>query len=290
MAGDNKKSMDPAVLAAIITVVGGIVVALITVLGNKLPSSVPPTATPFPTWTDMPTATITLTPVPTDTVPAGEPSSTPAPDTPTPQPTATIVPPVIGDDWANNCISALWQPYPNIQTEQKDGCLVPLVDKFYTANGHLAFSYSAKVQGAETHGLFAQLPASGTVSLKFHLTDVTKGEILIGIFSSPDVNTDGVVLVVPSGKDVKQQRMLVRTMPNKNTFSQSSGPLTSSSATYDVAFTFDSGNISVKLQNNQINLGTVKISSPDKWLFIGYQAYNGVNNLQADFFNLSVQK
>lgn len=289
MAGDNKKSMDPAVLAAIITVAGGIIIALITTFANR-PAPVPPTATPFPTWTNVPTSTITLTAVPTDTVPAGEPSSTPAPDTPTPQPTDTPAPPVIGDDWANNCISALWQPYPNLQTEQKDGCLVPPVDKFYTANGHLVFSYSAKVQGAETHGLFAQLPSNGRVSLKFHLTDVTKGEILIGIFSSPDVNTDGVVLVVPSGKDVKQQHMLLRTMPNKNTFSQTSGQVASSSATYDVAFTFDSGNISVKLQNNQINLGSVKISAPEKWLFIGYQAYNGVNNMQADFFNLSVQK
>jgi hypothetical protein len=288
MAGDNKK-MDPAVLAAIITVVGGIIITLITTFANR-PAPVPPTATPFPTWTDVPTATITSTPVPTDTVPVGEPSSTPAPDTPTPQPSNTPAPPVIGDDWANNCISARWQPFPNIQTEQKDGCLVPLVDKFYTANGHLAFSYSAKVQGAETHGLFAQLPPNGTASLKFHLTDVTKGEILIGIFSSADVNSNGVVLVIPSGKDVKQQRMLLRTMPNKNTFSQTSGAISSSSATYDAAFTFDSGNISLKLQNNQINLGSVKISAPEKWLFIGYQAYNGVNNLQADFFNLSVQQ
>ncbi len=242
-------------------------------------------------WTDAPTATITLTPVPTDTTLPGTPSSTPAPDTPTPQPTATIAPPVIGDDWANNCISAVWQPYPNnLQTEQKDGCYVPLVDKFYTANGHLAFTYSDRVQGAEIHGLFAQLPSNGTVRLKFHLTDVTKGEILIGIFSSADVNSNGVLLVIPSGKDVKQQRMLLRTMPNKNTFAQTSGAITSASATYDVAFTFDSGNINVKLQNNQINLGSVKISSPDKWLFVGYQAYNGVNNLQADFFNLSVQQ
>lgn len=289
MAGDNKKSMDSAVLAAIITVAGGIIVAIITTFANR-PAPVPPTATPFPTWTDAPTATMTFTPAPTDTVPAGQPSSTPAPDTPTPQPTDTPAPPVIGDDWANNCISAVWQPYPKIETQQKDGCYQQLVDKFYTANGHLAFSYSDKVQGAEIHGLFAQLPSNGAVSLKFHLTDVTKGEVLIGIFSSPDVNSNGVFLVIPSGKDVKQQRMLLRTMPNKNTFSQTSGPVASSSATYDVAFTFDSGNITVKLQSDQINLGSVKISSPDKWLFIGYQAYNGVNNLQADFFNLSVQK
>ncbi len=289
MAGDNKKSMDPAVLAALVTVLGGIIIALINVWSNR-PASVPATATPFPTWTDVPTATITFTPVPTDTVPAGQPSSTPAPDTPTPKPTDTPAPPVIGDDWSNNCISAVWQPYPKIDTQQKDGCYKQLVDKFYTSNGHLAFTYSDRVSAAEIHGLFAQLPSNGTVSLQFHLTDVTNGEVLIGIFSSPDVNSNGVLLVIPSGKNVTKQRMLVRTMPNKNTFAQSNGPVASSSATYDATFTFDSGNINVKLQNNQINLGSVKIGSPDKWLFVGYQAYSGTNSLQADFFNLSVQK
>ena len=290
MAGDNKKSIDPAVLAAIITVVGGIIVTLITTFANR-PASVPPKVTPFPTWTDVPTATITFTPVPTDTVPAGQPSSTPAPDTPTPQPTDTPAPPVIGDDWANNCISVVWQPYPNnIQTQQKDGCYVPPVDKFYTANGHLTFAYSDRVQGAEIHGLFAKIPADGIVSLKFHLTDVTKGEVLIGIFSAPDANLNGVFLVVPSGKDLQQQRMLIRTMPDKKTFSQTNGPVVSSTTTYDAIFDYDSGKVIVKLKSGQYNLGSVKVVSAEKWLFIGYQAYNGTNNLQADFFDLAVQK
>src|ERR1044071_1875060 len=136
----NKRSIDPAIIAALIGVMGTVCVTAVTLYVNYFgPRPPSPTAIVQPTWTvAVPaTATIANTPVPTDTVPVGEPSSTPAPDTPTPQPTFTSAPPVIGDDWANNCISALWQPYPNIQTEQKDGCLVPLVDKFYTANGHL---------------------------------------------------------------------------------------------------------------------------------------------------------
>jgi len=286
MSGDKKKSLDPAVLAAIITVAGGIIITVITTYKPSLPQ---PTATPFPTWTNVPTATITDTPKPTDTVPAGDATSTPAPATATMEPSFTPPPPVIGADWANNCISALWKPFPDIQVQQKDGCLVQLVDKFYTSGGHLAFTFNDHVSAAQISGLFAQLPSDGTASLKFHLTNITKGEVLIGIFSTPDVNSNGFFLVMPSGKSLNEQRMLIRTMPNKNTFAQSSGPVKSSSATYDVSFDFNSGNVKVKVQNNQINLGTVPLVSGEKWLFIGYQAVTGTNNLQADFFDLARQ-
>jgi len=288
MSGDTKRSMDPAVLAAIITVVGGIVVTLITTFANR-PTALPD-PTVVPTWTVAPTATMADTPVPTDAVAAGEPTSTPAPDTPTPEPTFTPTPPPIGADWANNCISGLWKPYPpSITAEQKDGCIVQLVDKFYTTEGRLAFTFSERVSGAQIYGLFAPLPTDGTASIKFKLKSVIKGEVLIGIFAAPDVNSDGLFLVIPEGKGLDEQRMLIRTMPNKKTFAQTGQPIASASAEYDAFFDFNSGNVTVKLKDNQVNLGTVTVVSSEKWLFIGYQVLNGTNNVQAEFFDLAVQ-
>ncbi len=288
MSGENKKSMDPAVLAAIITVAGGIIITLITTFANR-PARLPdPTA--VPTWTVVPTSTIADTPVPTDTVAVGEPTSTPAPDTPTSEPTFTPTPPPIGADWANNCISSLWKVYPpSIPVQHQDGCMLQLVDKFYTTNGRLAFTYADRVSGAEIHGLFAQLPADGTASLKFKLTSVSKGEVLIGIFSAPDVNADGLFLVIPEGRSINEQRMLIRTTANNKTFSQTGEPLTSASAEYDAFFDFNSGNVTVKLKNGQVNLGTVTVVSSEKWLFLGYQVLNGTNNLQAEFFDLAIE-
>jgi hypothetical protein len=289
MSGDNKKSIDPAVLAAIITVAGGIIVALITTFANR--PAAQPNPTSYPTWTNVPTATITDTPKPTDTVPAGEPSSTPAPDTATPQPTDTPAPPAIGADWVNNCISAVWKPYPaSIQVDQKDGCLVQPVDKFYTSGGHLAFTFAERVSGAQVFGLFAQLPSDGTAGLQFHLSDLTKGDVLVGIFPQPDVNSNGMVLRIPASKDLQQQRMLIQTMPGFKTFAQTNGAVVSSSATYDVLFDFNNGNVNVKLKSGQINLGTVPLVSADKWLFVGYQVPNGTSSIKADFFDLAVQK
>ncbi|HLO32937.1 MAG TPA: hypothetical protein VK249_27580, partial [Anaerolineales bacterium] len=284
----EKKSLDSSIIAALIGVVGTIIVTLITLNANR--PTPQPQATPFPTWTVPPTATITNTPVPTDTVPAGDPSSTPAPETPTPEPSVTPAPPEIGADWVNNCISGRWVVYGlSLQPDQENGCLIRPVDKFYTSSGHLAFTFADRVSSAQIYGLFAQLPADGTASLKFHLTEVSKGEVLIGIFSEPDANSRGMFLVIPSGNDVKKQKMLIRTMPNKDTFAQSNGPISSDSATYDVVFDYNEGSVSVKLKNNQINLGSVPMSSPNKWLFLGYQVLNGTNHLQADFFDLSVQ-
>ncbi len=283
----NKRSMDPSIIAALIGVIGTITVTLITVYANR-PAPQPPTTLPV-TWTIPPTATIANTPVPTDTVPAGEPSSTPAPDTPTPEPTFTPTPPPIGDDWVNNCISARWMLYPaNLQPEQENGCLKP-IDAFYTSGGRLAFTFSDTVPSAQFYGLFAQLPSDGTASLKVHLIEVSKGEVLIGIFAEPDISSKGMFLVIPAGNNLRKQKMYIRTMPNKNTFAQTNGPLESDSATYDASFDFNGGNVVVKLKNNQINLGSVPLSSPNKWLFLGYQVFNGTNSLRAEFLDLSVQ-
>lgn len=288
MSANNKKSIDPAVLAAIITVAGGIIVTLISTFGSKLPVAEP---TPIPPTAVIYTDTVAPTVAPTDTVPAGDATSTPEPptDTPQPLPTATLIP--AGADWSQNCISSVWTPYPSTIVASADdkGCLLQPVDKFYTSGGRLAFTFNERINGAQTYGLFVQLPSDGTASLQFHLTQLMKGEIWIGIFSSPDANSNGTILVLPSGRGLDEQRMLLKKMPGQDFFSETDGPVISPSATYNVFFDFNSGTINVKLQNNQINLGTVPVISPDKWLFIGYQVLNGTNSLQADFFDLVIQ-
>jgi hypothetical protein len=289
MSGENKKSIDSAVLAAIITVSGGIIVALITTFANRptplQPTPIPPTAVVY-------TETVAPTVIPTDTVPAGDPSSTPEPptETPTIAPTATFLP--AGVDWSQNCISTLWMPVPaSIAVSSDDkGCLIQPVDKFYTTGGKLGFSFSDKVNSAQIYGLISQLPSDGTASLNFHLSQVNKGDILIGIFAEPDVNSSGVILVIPAGKSLDEQRMLLKRMPGQKFFAESNNPVTSSSATYDATFDFNSGSVNVKVRNKQINLGTVQVVSANKWLFVGYQAVTGTNSLQAEFYDLVVQK
>lgn len=283
MSGE-KKSMDSAVLAAIITVAGGIIVTLITTFANR-PSPQPPVPTVVSTWTNVPTATITNTPVPTDTVPAGEPTSTPAPPTATIAPSDTPAPPALGEDWANGCISALWQIVPaGAQTQQENGCLQQPVGDFTASNGRFSFLVNRKFSSAQANGMFAPLSGEGTVSLKVHLDILDKGEIWIGLFAEPSIDSQGVIMVIPAG-DVQKRLFVMKTMPGQSKAAQTQ-QFNQNSAVYDVKFTYNVGTVAVSAMNNGVVFNAVPVPSGKKWLFIGYQAANGVNGVGASFFDL----
>ena len=248
------------------------------------PTPVPPTAVIF-------TETVAPTAEPTHTVPAGDPTSTPEPATPTPEPlpTATLIP--IGADWLENCISSLWRPYPSDITADSDdkGCLVQPVGRFYTTTGKLAFSYDDRASNPQIYGMFARLPPDGIARVDLRLTTVSKGEILVGVFASPDVISDGVLVAIPASNDVtKRQKFIMRTMPGQRRFAESA-ELSADPPVYDVFFDYTSGSITVMLFDDQVELGTVSLLSGEKWLFLGYQALNGTNTLQAAFENLVIQ-
>jgi len=290
MTNNSSRKIDPTIIAALIGVCGTITVTLITLFAsnlNRQPTLPSPTA--LVAFTETATATLTATAVPTDTVPPGEPTSTPAPATDTPLPTFTPIPPVpLGQDWGIGCISSLWVVYPPTQTSTENGCLVPPVDKFYVSSGKLAFTYAESVASAEVHGLFAKLPTSGRLSLNMDLDEVSNGEIWVGVLGAPDVNSNGAMLVIPEGNNLDNTKMFLKAMPGQRLFSQSSKPIESNSGVYDLFFEFDSGEVSVRVQNGQVELGTISALSAERWLFIGYQAFNGPNRLKAEFFNLVI--
>ncbi len=286
----EKRNLDPnVVIVAVIGLVGTIVAALIGVYGNRgstpQPTAIPPTAVFY-------TNTVPSSPVPTDTVRAGDPTSTPEPPTPTsePLPTATIIP--VGADWLQNCISTDWVPYPSsidVGSDDK-GCLIQPVGKFYTTTGRLAFSYEDRVSSAQMFGMFTKLPADGTASLDVQLTNVTNGDVIMGVFESPDVNSNGAIIVIPASNNVtKKQNMILKTMPGQRTFAQTGDSLAADPPIYNVFFDFNSGSIDVKVIKGQINLGSVTVVSGEKWLFLGYQVLNGTNTIQAEFLNLNIQ-
>jgi hypothetical protein len=280
----DKKGLDPAVLAAVITVVGGIVIALITTFANR--PAAQPIPTPFPTWTIVPTAAFTETAKPTDTVAAGEPTSTPAPDTQTPAPTLTPQPPALAEDWANDCISALWQAVPaSVQTQQEDGCLQQPVGDFSTSNGRLTFLVNRRFSGAEVNGMFAPLPSrEGEVSLKVDLNVLDKGEVWMGVFASPSIDSPGVVMYIPPG-DIQKRSLVMLTLPgNTKNQTQQYNP---SNAVYDVKFQYNVSSVKASVMNGSTEFNPVAVASAQKWLFIGYRSANSVNNIGASFFDLA---
>lgn len=82
--------------------------------------------------------------------------------------------------------------------------------------------------------------------------------------------------------------MILKTMPGQKRNAESV-ELAADPPIYDAFFDFTGGNISVTIFDDQVELGSISVVSGEKWLFLGYQALNGTNTLQAEFQNLVIQ-
>lgn len=294
----TNRRIDPTIIAAVIGVVGTLCVTVITLFANRLlPDPVPPTPD-VPTWTVSPTSTVTETPVPTDTVPAGEATSTPAPDTPTPEPTFTPAPPALGSDWANGCISVLWRPYPEIvATTANNGCLAqPLyfpeqVNLFFVENGSLKFSVNRNFASPQVFGLFARIPANGVVRIDTLLRRQQEGEIWMGVFAEPNIGSQGLVAVLPSGENPRRRELLQRKMPEQaeiHRLESLSDDPTQDPPRYSIVFELNNGEVRIQKLGEK-DFSAVPLGSAQPWLFVGYQVDAGSNRIDAEFLNLLVQ-
>ena len=286
----SSRKIDPSIIAALIGVIGTIVVTLISINANKSPS-----ATPLPTIVVITaTSAPSDTPVPTDTVPPNAPTSTPAPVTDTPEPTLTFtaVPPVaLGADWAQSCISTLWRPYPaNIPVlDNANGCWKNPVHIFSANGGSLEFLSQRGSSGAtEIYGLFAPLPESGSISVHVRLRDLSNVDLLMGVYAEPDVvNSQGLLMTIPSG-NVKKRVIAQKDNVSSYTTLQSTGSLDQGSGFW-LTFTFSSNSASSTVNPSVFVTNPVSIPSSQKWFFIGYKGLSGSYRIEGNFFGLELK-
>jgi hypothetical protein len=293
MSNSPKSRIDPTIIAALIGVCGTVMVTLITLFLNRpaaAPVSTASTATTqldVPTWTAIPTLTNSPEPIPTDTVPAGDATSTSAPDTPTPEPTFTPAPPKIGEDWANDCISVSWIPFPSIDPTETNGCRSQPIHSLFAANGRLEFVIQSRFENTEPYGMFAKLPANGIAKIDVFLTTLQDGEIWMGVFAEPTIDSQGIIVVIPPG-DVKNRLLVQKTMPGQVEYFETQS-FAQSSAIYNVEFQFGSGSVKTVIMRDT-PIDPLPVGSTEQWLFVGYQVKKGGNRMQAAFLNLVVQE
>jgi hypothetical protein len=310
---NNNRRIDSTIIAAVIGVMGTLCVTVISLYANYFAPRLQPTAVGQPTdpalqvtWTAPatstipPTTTITNTPVPTDTVPAGDPTSTPAPETPTPEPSLTPVPPAIGADWANGCVSSLWRLYPEtVQATVNNGCIsqpvimsIEQVNLFFTENGSLKFAVSRIFDSAQVYGLFAPIPANGLVRIDTLLRRVQEGEIWMGVFAEPNLTSQGLVAVIPENENMKRMELVQIKMPERTELNNLENFAEDSSQDpprYSIVFQLSNGE--VKLQSlRDTEFSPVLLNSAQPWLFIGYQVLPGNNRIDGEFLNLLIQQ
>ena len=296
----TNKRIDSTIVAALIGVMGTVCVTAVTLYVNYFgPGSQPqPTDVVQPTWTTPPLATVANTPVPTDTVPAGDPTSTSAPDTPTPEPTFTAVPPAIGADWVNGCISVLWRPYPDlVQPTLGNGCLSqPIlfpeqVNLFFTENDSLKFQVNRAFESTQVFGLFAPLPANGTVRIDTLLRRVQGGEIWMGVFAEPNITSQGLMAVLPEGENVRNRPLVQKKMPEQveiHRLESFADDPTQDPPRYSIVFEIVNGEVRIQ-KLGETEFTAVPLASAQPWLFVGYQVTSGNNRIEAEFLNLLVQ-
>jgi hypothetical protein len=272
-----------------------ILVALIVLLfGNNMYAQVtghsifadPPTATPTTTVTFTPTAT--ETPLPTDTI-TPQPTFIPVTPTDTPIPTPTGVSPVaLGEDWIAGCISTSWMPYPQSVTaiERGDGCWKEPVHVFSAENGDLDFLAQRKNVPAEIYGLFAPLPERGTVTIRIRLRELSNADLWMGIFAEPDVSSEGLLMILPSG-NVKKRVFVQKEISDYETINSTS--LLAQGNGFSISFSFTTNSARSTVNPSVFVTSSVPISSSQKWLFLGYKGLSGSYRVDGTFLSFELK-
>lgn len=238
------------------------------------------------------------TPTPLSNIAPTE-TSSPFPDVPmtftsitataTSLPTMFVHLPVpLGDDWLAGCISTLWQVYPSsiIPAEKGDGCWVEPVHAFSAENGDLDFLYERKGGSPEIYGLFAPLPESGSVTFTVRLQDLHNADLLMGIYDSPNINSQGLLLAILNGpvekrSIIQKDPRTYETLQGSVAFAQEKG--------YSITFTFDSLYVGSRVNPALFVINPVSIPSSKKWLFLGYKALNGSYRINGTFLSFELK-
>ena len=150
----------------------------------------------------------------------------------------------------------------------------------------LTFLVTGRFSDTQVYGLFAPIPANGTVSINTFLRTLSDGEIWMGIFAQPDINSQGTVVVIPPG-NVKQRVLVQKTMPGQVEI-QTTASFAKDPPLYDVVFELNNGAVTTKILRDTV-FNAVPVGTDQPWLFVGYQVKKGNNRIDAEFLNLLVQ-
>jgi hypothetical protein len=258
-------------IVGVLGFVGVLLTVFVPIIRESMANKSQPTQTPIIIYA---TPTLENTPEPTDTVPPGEPTSTPAP-TNTPAPT----PFPAGVDWANECISTIWKVYPeSLATAPNGTCYSePLAGAFSVRGQKLEIFYNDRASTDSVIGMFVEIPSDSLVELTAHLENIQTGELWMGVFAEPKIDTNGVAIGAPAGK-MNNSAFVVHKMPGDNRYT--TGKFRKDSADYLVSFDISPSAVSIILEKyNTIDTVPVSSSNNTRWLFIGYKVQAGQTNV-----------
>lgn len=284
------KRNNPVIVVAWIGLFATVLAALIGLFGDvveKIPlnGTAGDAAVETSTLTPSATSTDTVTPI----APTWTPTATPT-ETPSPVPTQTPVPPVpLGEDWSKGCISTLWVAHPSsIQpVDRGDGCWREPVSVFSAEFGDLDFlGVRQNGQGEEVFGLFALLPESGTVTFTVRLRDLTNADLWMGVFSEPDVNSEGLLMTILNG-DVRKRSIIQKDASNYVTILGSKA--LDQGNGYSISFAFEPLHVRSIVNPSVFVTYPFPLQTEQKWLFLGFKGLRGAYRIEGTFLNFELK-
>jgi hypothetical protein len=108
----------------------------------------------------------------------------------------------------------------------------------------------------------------------------------MGVFAAPDLNSPGMIIVIPPG-DVQKRTLVQKTMPGQVEVQQTIS-FDQNSALYDVVFAFGNGSVQTTIMRDTV-FDPLPVNGTPQWLFIGFQSNRGNNRIDAEFQNLIIQ-
>jgi hypothetical protein len=260
-------------IVGVLGFLGVLMTVFVPIIRDSLANRQQPVPTPIIV---IATTAVPNTPVPTDTVPPGEPTSTPAPtDTPTPEPT----PYPAGADWTNGCISVVWKVYPESLNSAANGnCFAEPVAGALSARGQkLEIFYNDKASTDGVYGIFVEIPADALVEFTVHLNNIESGELWTGIFAEPKIDTNGVAIGAPAGK-LNNSAFVVHKMPGDERYT--TGKFRKDSNDYLISYDVSPSAVAIVIEKyNTIDTIPVTSTNNTRWLFIGYKVVAGKTNM-----------
>jgi len=274
----KKPFSNPTVLAAIIGVIGTIIVTLITISPQIIAALKPPTETVTPTSTVSSPATNTPVPATIESLPAAASTDTP------PAPTETIAPSPTPVDPGITCLDR-WEIISSEASLVAPGasgdCKVANIPGLgiSTSNAGLLFGQgSFREQGL--FGIATSIPANATIRLRVEMTTLTQGEFWIALSNTPQPDAN-VLIFAPQSQygEVRYYLNQTETYNGRYYWEQLSSEVNFGEVPpYIYEFEFTTTGNEVDSEINLIDFSSQIVNLPN-YLFLGYRNKSTIGSL-----------
>ena len=152
----------------------------------------------------------------------------------------------------------------------------------------MKFEDDGRNSSSPVYGLFAPLPGTdGTVTVKVSLRELSKADLLMGVYEKQDLNADGLLMAIPFG-DTKKQKILQMLSFNDYKTVDFTAPIEQQGG-YTITFTYSATSVTASVPGVR-TFEKVTVPGTPKYIFLGYRKRGPGYQADGTFLSLSVNQ